>query len=44
VIAAPTMQPGLPPLVVDLLVCCFAIQSGTAWLASQVYRPHTVMR
>jgi hypothetical protein len=25
-------QPGLPPLVTDLLVCCFAIQSDRAWL------------
>jgi hypothetical protein len=25
-------QPGLPPLVTDLLVCCFAIQSDRAWI------------
>jgi hypothetical protein len=25
-------QPGLPPLVADLLVCCFAVQSDRAWL------------
>jgi hypothetical protein len=25
-------QPGLPPLVTDLLVCCFAIQSDRAWM------------
>jgi hypothetical protein len=25
-------QPGLPPLVTDLLVCCFAAQSDRAWM------------
>jgi hypothetical protein len=25
-------QPGLPPLVTDLLVCCFAVQSDRAWM------------
>ncbi len=25
-------QPGLPPLVNDLLVCCFAVQSDRAWM------------
>jgi hypothetical protein len=25
-------QPGLPPLVTDLLVCCFAVQADRAWL------------
>ena len=25
-------QPGLPPLVTDLLVCCFAVQSDRAWI------------
>jgi hypothetical protein len=33
-------QEGLPPLVIDLLVCCFAVQSDRAWLrGGQPIRP-----